>query len=214
MVNGDTVSEAYLQYLHKYLDDWSFATSVKVNYPIVEGNVNIEKNIDQAFREHTFPDGKTGEEWISDRIDTIFNEARTYNKRLHQNGQYDYAIKSLKAYNVGKYPKWNANRFILTLFQSVLGQDLRKERNPEPPCLINISLHPVKGKLSLISTFRAQYVDTKAYGNMISLIMLQKQLCDETKFVPGTFHNVVYKPIRKYGKRHLKTLFEKISRVG
>lgn len=213
MVEGNSVSEAYLQYVHKYLNDWSFATSVNVKYPIIKGNVYYEKKIDQAFREHTFPDGRTGEEWIDDRIDTIFNETRNYYKRLHQNGQYDYALKSLKAYKLDRYPKWNANRFVLTLFQSVLGQDLRKERNPAPPCLINISLHPVKGKLSLISTFRAQYVDTKAYGNMISLIMLLKQLCDDTKFIPGTYHNVVYKPIRKHTKGHLKKLFKKLSKI-
>ena len=87
MVKGETISEAYLNFLESYLNDWSYATSIHVERTIINEKVNLHPSIDKAFREFKFPNGLTGEHWIKDREKVLFDENRTYYKRLRKYGK-------------------------------------------------------------------------------------------------------------------------------
>jgi len=57
--------------------------------------------------------------------------------------QYSFILSALKEMAEGKYPLWNANRLVISLFSY---RDLLRARNPTPPCMTQISFYPVKEK--------------------------------------------------------------------
>lgn len=53
------------------------------------------------------------------------------------------------------------------------------------PCMVHIDLTLYEGKLSLIATYRHQYLVTKAYGNLLGLARLHRFLSQQTGFPMG-----------------------------
>ena len=212
-----TISGAYLEFLESYLKEWSFAMCVHVERPIKKGKLNLNREIDRAFRDFKFPPtGKekvvrTGDWWIQDRMRAVFDEGGEYYPYLHRNRHMEYILSSLKDYRRHQHPTWNANRFVLTLFDPA--SDLHRSRRPAPPCLSMLSFHPKKRqKLSLVAIFRAQYVDTKAYGNILSLAELQKRVCNQTGFEAGSLHSVASKLISRHNVNTIKRLHRQLKR--
>ncbi len=199
------ISEAYLNFLGSYLQNWSFAMCAHVE------KLNLDPKIHQAFCDFTFPDGRTGDWWIQDRLRALFDERGEYYPYVHGNEHMEYILSSLRDYRRHQHPTWNANRFVLTLFDPA--SDLHRSRMPTPPCLSMLSFHPKnRQKLSLVAIFRAQFVDTKAYGNIISLAELLRRVCNQTGFEVGTLHNVATKLIVKHkNKRAIKDLYNRLK---
>jgi thymidylate synthase len=49
--------------------------------------------------------------------------------------------------------------------------------------------------LNLIATFRSQYFDTKAYGNLIALAILLYDMCKKTGYEPGEIISTAHKAL-------------------
>lgn len=174
---------------------------VKVTQPMTDwqggtGNINTLDSIHNAIMSFKFSDGRLGRNWFEKRINAMFEPKGEYYMPMRRYGQYDYVISTLRGMKEGKVARWNANRLIINTFDP--SKDLHVARAPTPPCLASLAFYPIKDELSLVATFRAQYVDAKAYGNIFSLAMLLRQVCVETGFRPSTLVNIAQKPILHY----------------
>lgn len=203
-----SVSDAYFSMLKNTLRESPFMQVSEVMNPILGDKINNDAAFELAFQSFKFPDGRYGASWIRDRILALFDEKGEYWKPLHRFAQLDYAVSALDGMRKGNVPRWNANRLIITLFDP--SQDLHNSRAPTPPCLISLCFYPMKQKLTLIATFRAQYTDAKGYGNLISLAMLLKDVSEKTDFVPFKLYSVAQKAILKYPQSTAKQLFNKL----
>jgi len=203
MIIAESISKAYIGMLQDTLRNSPFIQTTLLQ-PI---SYNSDK-IRECFNAYKFPDGRTGEWWIEDRLKALFNENGEYWKPLHREGQLDYVVSALEGMTEGTMPRWNANRLIINLFDPKI--DLHKSRCPTPPCLINLSFHPVKQSLTLIATFRAQYTDAKGFGNLLSLAMLLKDIADKTGFHPSKLYSIAHKAILKYPQSVAKGLLHSL----
>lgn len=195
MISSKTISDVYPLTLADTLNSRFRKPLVQVTEvlePIKEDEI-FRKQLDKFI----FPDGRSGEWWIEDRLKALLTEKGEYWARVHENGKFDYVVSALQGMTRGSFPRWNANRLVIPLFKD---SDLHKSRMPIPPCLISLDFHPIRDKLTLVGIFRAQYTDAKGYGNILSLCYLLKHVCDETGFKPDRVYNVVNKPILKYSE--------------
>ena len=203
MITDSTVSGAYLGMLADTVrEGYSFMQVANVTTPLDGDRINVDPSFGYKLLNFTFKDERTGMDWLEDRVRAMFNEGGEYQDSIRRDGQYDYVLDALKGMIEGTMPRWNANRLIISLFDS--RKDLHKSRMPTPPCLIQLSFYPVKQTLSLIATFRAQYTDAKGYGNLYSLAMLLQKVCEETGFTPKHLFSVAQKAILKYPIKEAK----------
>ena len=183
--------------------------------------LNINSSIHKLFESFTHFDGKTGKSWIENRIDELFTGL--YYRAIHTYNQLDFVEKVLKkilhSREVGKYAyTWCSNRlFCLTFNHSSNNlSHLHLSRQPIPPCLTLVDFKPEQTMLHLLATWRAQYFDTKAYGNLLSLAILLRNVCRNTGFHPGHLISTANKAIVRNGsnaKRLLQLLETKPSLV-
>jgi len=223
MIIENSVSDAYLAMLDdttRYLGD-NIVQVTRVNMPLggsaqgheaeavhrylPHGTVNVDPSFAKRLEAFEFNDERTGKWWLEDRIEALFGNTGEYHEALNKEAQYPYVVKSLKAMrerNAKIGPLWNANRMIVTLFDPA--QHLHIARAPMPPCLINIAFIPVKDRLSLCATFRAQYTDAKGYGNLYSLAMMLGQVCEATGYTARYLYSIALKPTLRYKKAEAK----------
>jgi|GEM_PF-5520250 len=146
-----TISSAYLAFLESYLKKWSLATCAHVEEPIKNGKLNLDPEIDKAFRDFRFPPtgkekaGKTGDWWIQSRMNALLAEKGEYYSLLRKNGQYEKVLSSLRDY---RRQTWNANCYVLVLFDPAVDLHCSKKnpsiltRMPKPPCLTMVQFFP------------------------------------------------------------------------
>lgn len=204
MINRASITEAYMEMLRTALEGNTFMQVTKVYDPIVRGVVNVDEKIQAAYESFTFSDGRTGDFWIKNRIEALLEENGEYWVPMRREGQLDYVLVALKGMKEETVARWNANRLLITLFDP--SKDLHTSRAPMPPCLISIGLYPVRNELTMIATFRAQYTDIKGYGNLLSLAMLLKQICEYTGFRPRALYSIAQKAIFRDKKKVAKAL--------
>jgi len=180
-----TLTEAYLESLNAVIQGrgYSYALTTCVDTPIVEAEPNLDPEKDKRFRDFLFPDGRNGLWWIEDRIKSLFKGL--YWKRMNRQTQLEYVIKALKGAKEGRVYGWSYCSFLISLFDPE--EDLHTSRKPEVPCLVGLGFYPQEGRLYLTATWRTQFIDTKAYGNLISLAMLLQQSCEKTGFAPESY---------------------------
>jgi len=203
MIVSSSVSDGYVDMLRDTLRNSPFM-QVTMIQPVVEGSASVRT----AFEDYEFPDGRTGKWWIENRIKALFDAKGEYWEPLHRNDQFEYVISTLKGMQQGIIARWNANRQIISLFNPT--KDLHTSRAPTPPCLISLCFYPVQQALTLIATFRAQYTDAKAYGNLLSLVMLLEKVSKETGFKPLRLYNIAQKTTLKYPKSIGKELLQRL----
>jgi len=75
--------------------------------------------------------------------------------------------------------------------------DRRVESIRQYPCLTAIDVKLTENSMNLCALWRHQYFDIKAYGNLISLAMLLKEICDVVNYFRREFG---FKEEVKYGK--------------
>ena len=75
---------------------------------------------------------------------------------------------------------------------------------------MSIDFKPEGNKLHLISDWRAQYLNTKAYGNFLSLARLLRKVCNEKGFQPGNLISIAHKAILERGVKN-ELLLEKLK---
>ena len=204
MIRRASITEAYMEMLRTALEGQTFMQVTEVYDPIVRGFPNVDEKIQDAYKKFTFTDGRTGDFWIKNRLEALLEEGGEYWEPLHRENQLDYVVNALKGMTEGTVARWNANRLLIPLFDP--SKDLHISRAPMPPCLINIGFYPVRNELTMIATFRAQYTDIKGYGNLLSLAMLMKKICDSTGFRARSLFSVAQKAIFREGKKVVKDL--------
>ena len=75
---------------------------------------------------------------------------------------------------------------------------------------MSIDFKPEGNKLHLIANWRAQYLNTKAYGNFLSLARLLRKVCNERGFEPGNLISIAHKAILERGVKN-ELLLEKLK---
>jgi hypothetical protein len=122
--------------------------------------------------------GRTGKDWIDTRIDEQF--CGKFDAQSHD------ALEQVKQrLKQGGQPGSWSNALVVQVYQS---EDLDEATNSfyaRASCLTQMQFKIERNQLNLFATFRSQYFDTKAYGNLIALAMLLARVCEETGYEPG-----------------------------
>ncbi|WP_440007701.1 hypothetical protein [Halomicrococcus sp. SG-WS-1] len=147
------------------------------------------------FESFEFYDGTTGGYWVQDRIEELFSGMYAARLTARRN-QIQLIADRLKQGNHGQ----TTNALVAQVFQ--LEPDLRKATHGRPlasniACLTQLQFKPRREQLHLYATFRSQYLDTKCYGNLLSLALLLAEMCRQTGYEPGyiveTAHNSIFR---------------------
>jgi len=216
-VTEDDISSAYLESLEKVVkQNYVFALMIRVREPIVNSDlvdeelnlsgININQNLHNKFKSFVFRDGKSGRWWIKDRVRELFEGI--YHRAIVNYGQLEFAQKTLKEIKNRRY-SWSSNRLLCLTFdpKDKYLNHTHSSRQPLPPCLTLIDFKPEKDTLHLIASWRAQYFDTKAYGNLISLAILLDEVCKNTGYTSGNLVSIAHKAILK-DKKDAKRLLQ------
>lgn len=134
------------------------------------------------FKETTDYEGRTGQDWVDSRIYELFDGL--YDDRLTNPDQLRMITERLQQGNHGSC----TNALVAQVYD--IKKDLSVATSGRPfakdmSCLTQLQFRPKRDHLHLFATFRSQYLDTKAYGNLISLAMLLAQVCERTNYAPG-----------------------------
>jgi len=180
----------------------------KVDEDLRLGSLNLNLNLHNKFKEFVFDDGKSGSWCIKNRINELFSGL--YHKAIVNYNQLDFVEDALKKIKNRKYT-WISNRLLCLTFdpRDKHLNHIHLARQPVPPCLTLVDFKPERNNLHLIASWRAQYFDTKAYGNLISLAMLLEQVCRNTGYNSGRLISIAHKAILRNktdGKRLLQKL--------
>lgn len=145
----------------------------------------------RPFQNYEFHDGTTGQVWVQNRIEELFDGM--YASRLRDGtNQIELITQRLKKGNHGQ----TTNALVAQVFREE--PDLQQATHGRPlaqdmACMTQLQFRPTKDRLNLYSVFRSQYFDTKCYGNLISLAILLARVCHRAGYEPGylveTVHN-------------------------
>ncbi|MDH5266220.1 MAG: hypothetical protein OEW62_00925 [Candidatus Bathyarchaeota archaeon] len=200
------ITSAYVDSLKKVVrNGYLFALMTEVERPLIgsiqvedelaRSGLNVDKEMHRRFEAFDF-NGKTGKWWIENRIHELFSGL--YHTAICKYDQLDFIRDALKKIETRKYT-WCSNRLLCVTFDHTdeHTSHLHLSRQPIPPCLTLLDFKPEQRKLHLIASWRAQYFDTKAYGNLISLAMMLRNVCKNTGFQPGHVISIANKAILK-----------------
>ena len=162
--------------------------------------LNLDKVIHRRFETFSFVDGKTGARWIDNRIDELFKGL--YQRAICKHDQLDFVQNALKEIRTTRRYTWCSNRLLCLTFDHADKHmsHLHLTMVPVPPCLTLLDFKPERERLHLIAVWRAQYFDTKAYGNLISLAIMLRNVCGDIGFQPGHVISIANKAILKNKK--------------
>jgi thymidylate synthase len=189
------ISEPILKSIDKKVDVIESEIKGTRKRYVLEG-LNIDETIHRNFKEFPLYMDKKGRKWfgrdkIADRIYEL--EEGKYHRDLEKKikgnkKQLEYLLGHLKN---GKVRGWH-NSLICIVFDP--NRDLCY---PNARCLMSIDFKPEvkRNKLHLIANWRAQYFNTKAYGNFLSLARLLRKVCKERGFQPGNIISIAHKAI-------------------
>lgn len=147
----------------------------------------------KRFESYEFHDGSTGRYWVQDRVEELFGGLYA-DRLIEPRNQVEMIIDRLRKKTHGQ----TTNALVAQPYQ--LEPDLEKATHGRPlasdiPCLTQLQFKPRRDKLHLYTTFRSQYVDTKCYGNLISLALLLAEVCRKAGYEPGYMVEEVHNPI-------------------
>lgn len=183
--------------------------------------INVGNKVYGAFIKFKFskPDGWTngysGIDWINGRIKDLLDDQGYYKTSLSNGFSFDQlqeVEKRLSARNKkgNKMHGGSTNALVCSVF--LTDEDLKAACQPRPRasglrCLTQIDFKPKNDKLNLMTVFRSQFFDTKAYGNFIALAILLSKMCRNTGYKPGavvsTANNVTFDGHKKSLYKHL-----------
>lgn len=217
----EDLTSAYQEALEKVVErNYVFALMIEVRKPlsgndIIDGElglrcVNIDRDLHEKFKAFVFSDGKSGAWWIEDRLREM--SEGLYRRAVINHNQLGFvrlALESRKRYS------WVSNRLLCFTFDPYDKRlsHVHLTRQPMPPCLAFVDLKPEKNVLHLIASWRAQFFDTKAYGNLLSLAVLLRELCEECGYEPGRLYSLANKAILK-NRRDARRLLEWMRSQG
>jgi len=206
----DDITSAYFKSLQKvFKQGYVFALTTEVKEPISNFDSSVDESLNliglnldrerhEKYKKFDF-DGKSGAWWISNRINELFKGL--YHRAVTNRNQLDFVQNALQHIRTGRY-MWCTNRLLCITFDAENNHlsHLHLSRQPIPPCLTTLDFKRERNQLHLISSWRAQYFDTKAYGNLISLAMLLREVCKKTGFQSGHLISMAHKAILKKSK--------------
>jgi len=215
---GNDITSVYIKSLQKVVKDgYVFGLMTEIRKPVTDSDalvddslnlvgLNIDKIRHEKYKTFNF-DGKSGAWWIGNRIDELFRGL--YHKAIANHNQLDFVQNALKQIKTRRYT-WCTNRLLCITFDAKDNHfsHLHLARQPIPPCLTTLDFKRERNQLHLISSWRAQYFDTKAYGNLISLAMLLREVCENTGFQSGHLISIAHKAILKNSKNAKQLISE------
>ena len=217
----NNITSAYVDSLKAVVNEkYIFVLVVKIEKPLIglSGTVvdkelglldlNLDKHVHNRFKEFIFKDGKSGRWWIKNRVKEMLKGS--YYHAITKNKQLDFVIDALRKIKAGNYT-WCSNYLLCITFdpQEKYLSHIHLSRKPIPPCLTLLDFKPERNRLHLIASWRAQYFDTKAYGNLLSLGILLREICVKTEYDAGCLISIARKAIlrsRSDSRRLLREL--------
>ncbi|RLE58624.1 MAG: hypothetical protein DRJ32_06110 [Thermoprotei archaeon] len=220
-VDEENLTSAYLKSLEKVVKyNYIFTLVIRVKKPIIDFDsivddelkligVNLDLKLHNKFKSFVFSDGKTGSWWIKDRVNVLLKGI--YHKAITNYDQLNFVQKALKEIRRRKYT-WSSNRLLCFTFNPYDKRlsHTHLERQPVPPCLTLVDFKPERNVLHLIASWRAQFFDTKAYGNLISLAVLLRDICKNTGYSPGQLISIAHKAILK-NRKDARNLLQRLK---
>lgn len=221
LVTEENITYAYLNSLERVVKrNYIFALMVEIKKPLIDSDsivdeelkligLNLDLSLHNKFKTFIFNDGKNGSWWIKNRIDEQFRGI--YHKAIVNYDQLKFVQDALKEIKNRKYT-WSSNRLLCLTFDphDKYLNHMHLERQPVPPCLTLLDFKPERKNLHLIASWRAQFFDTKAYGNLISLAMLLREVCKNTKYNSGRLISIAHKAILK-DKKDAEKLLQRLK---
>jgi len=206
----DDITSAYFESLQKvFKDSYIFGLMTEVRKPVTDLDslvddtlnligLNLDKERHEKYKKFNF-EGRSGEWWIGNRIDELFRGL--YHRAIANHDQLDFVQNALKQIKTGRYT-WCTNRLLCLTFDAENSQfsHLHLSRQPIPPCLTMLDFKRERNQLHLIASWRAQCFDTKAYGNLISLALMLKEVCRNVDLQPGHLISIAHKAFFKNSK--------------
>jgi len=224
VVNGNHVYALVTRISEPILNDIDKVVDTIQGMDLV--GLNLDNKIHESFKE--FPVSKEkakvwyGRDWIVDRVNVLLKPGGDYFKGLEReidvNGQHMKQIDFIKdgltklckkKQRLSSAYGWKDNTFSCLVFcpsEDYYPFDTRTRGGRTPRCLLTLDFKPEGRKLHLIATWRAQFFNTKAYGNFISLAMLLREICKYTGFQPGSLISIANKAILKPGVKNMQLL--------
>lgn len=216
---ANDITSAYISSLKKVVGNkYVYALMTEVEKPLLNAvligdrsslsGLNLDKKMHTRFENFSF-NGKTGKWWIENRVQELFTGL--YHTAICKHNQLGFVQDALRKIKTRKYT-WCSNRLLCLTFdyEDKHTSHLHLSRQPIPPCLTLLDFKPEQKKLHLIASWRAQYFDTKAYGNLISLAMILREVCKNTRFQTGHVISIANKAILK-DKKNATSLLEALK---
>lgn len=213
------ITSAYTNSLKKVVrNKYVYALMTEVEKPLLDAvlidnesslsGLNLDKEMHRRFENFNF-NNKTGKWWIENRVQELFTGL--YHKAICKHNQLGFVQDALRKIKAKKFT-WCSNRLLCLTFdyEDKSTSHLHLTRQPIPPCLTLLDFKPEQKRLNLIASWRAQYFDTKAYGNLISLAMMLRNICKNTGFQSGHVISIANKAILK-DKRNAMDLLESLE---
>lgn len=204
---GDSIAEAYRDAIREYDSSRSHLT-ITVKNPInslskVPENCDswdINKTTDilnigqipQSFLNAEIDGDKTTQEWMEDDIGSYLTGS-AYD-RLRGNAGF-WRVDQLKQvieYLQEDYaPGPESNKMVCHIFHpSELPPNSPKANNDTCNCNTSIQFKPTDNSdLNCLATFRSQYLNTRAFGNIVGLSALLADVCNQVDYSPGKLIN-------------------------
>jgi thymidylate synthase len=225
-IEGESIGDAYLKAFTTKLNEKNefLYLIIHIKKPILkfkrskkisDSNLDIENWLDvinvgekvyetfikfEFSKKEKWSKGKSGKDWINGRIKDLLHSEGYYNKALRKGYCFDQFEAVRKRLTELPHSS-STNALVCNVFSS---EDLKKACNtlmaPNIRCLTQIDFKPVKNNLNLIASFRSQYFDTKAYGNLIALAILLYDMCKKTPYKPGEIISTAHKALFYYAK--------------
>ncbi|RLE75728.1 MAG: hypothetical protein DRJ44_05330 [Thermoprotei archaeon] len=169
--------------------------------------VDLDLELHEKYKNFIFGDGKSGSDKIKKRLQ-LFRKGK-YALAISSFGQLNFIMRALPVVNK---KTWLYNRLICLAINPRHKKisHIHFSNKPVPPCLVMLDFK-LRGKyLDLISVWRLDYIDTRAYGNWIALAMLLREICLKTRYEPGHLTIIANKALIQ-DKSSTKFLLERLK---
>lgn len=204
---GDSIAQAYRDAIQTYDSSRSHLT-ITVNKPInslsiVPNNreewdltmatdiLNIGQ-ISQSFLTAEIDGGKTIQDWMDDDIDSYLTGPAYGRLR----GKADFwevdQLKQVIEYLQKDHPSGSeSNKMVCHIFHpSELPPNSPRIKRDTCNCNTSIQFKPTDNSdLNCLATFRSQYLNTRAFGNIVGLSALLADVCNRVDYSPGKLIN-------------------------
>lgn len=206
--SGESIADAYQDAVREYryrehlliqvenpVQSMSHVPGDRSNWDLgVARNVLRFGRIDAAFLNRDLDGGSTVLDWIERDI-TSYTSGHAYRRLTGASEPWsmDQLCRVIEHLTSDPVPGPDSNKLVCQIFHpDEIPRDTSVENVNDCNCNTTIQFKPVNSgsTLHLYATFRSQYIDSRAFGNLVGLSSLLAQVCNTVDHKPGRLINV------------------------